>query len=258
MSLTFPACVTCQTGDVQHEFVTGNLALDYVATVAERGTTRDEHLVAPEDLADWIEQAGIVDDPVEVTPAGLERAKAVREALFALVGRRSTGSRHHARRCAPSNAAAAAPPPTPALRDGAPQGGRPRRRPLRARPHGARAARWPRAGAGQVVRRRGLHAPVRRPLTRWPAALVRDGRLRRPREGGGLPRPPARGRASRSGRRGDRDGRETSMAACGAGSAWNPVLRGRQRQPATLHEWWAQRELPTMPAPRRAPRCSRR
>src|SRR3954452_13975199 len=85
MLVTLPGRVTCQTGDVQHEFVTGNLALDYVATVAERGTTRLEHLAAPNELAEWIAQAGIVDGPVAVTPAGLERAKVVREGRLALI-----------------------------------------------------------------------------------------------------------------------------------------------------------------------------
>jgi predicted RNA-binding Zn ribbon-like protein len=119
MSVTFPACVTCQTGDVQHEFVTGNLALDYVATVAERRTTRLEHLTAPEDLAEWIAQAGIVDGPVAVTPAGLERAKEVREALFALVEAAIDGEPAPREALRVVNEAAAAPPPTPALQDAA-------------------------------------------------------------------------------------------------------------------------------------------
>jgi predicted RNA-binding Zn ribbon-like protein len=100
---------------VQHEFVTGNLALDYVATVAERGTTRREHLAAPEDLAEWIAQAAIVDGPVAVTPAGLERAKRVREALFALVEATIDGEPAPREALRVVNEAAAAPPPTPML-----------------------------------------------------------------------------------------------------------------------------------------------
>jgi hypothetical protein len=105
---------------VQHEFVTGNLALDYVATVAERGTTRLEHLAAPDDLAEWIAQAGIVDGPVAVTPAGLERAKVVREALFALVEATIDGESAPREPLRVVNEAAAAPPPTPALQDASP------------------------------------------------------------------------------------------------------------------------------------------
>jgi predicted RNA-binding Zn ribbon-like protein len=70
---------------VDFEFVTGNLALDYVATVAERGTTDLEHLAAPADLADWIAAARLMDPPPRVDPAGLARAKQLREALFVLV-----------------------------------------------------------------------------------------------------------------------------------------------------------------------------
>jgi predicted RNA-binding Zn ribbon-like protein len=104
---------------VEHEFVTGNLALDYVATVAERGTTDDEHLAAPEDLAEWIAQAGLVDGPVSVTAAGLERARAVREALFALIAAAIDGRPAPREAVAVVNEAAAASPPTPALHDGA-------------------------------------------------------------------------------------------------------------------------------------------
>jgi predicted RNA-binding Zn ribbon-like protein len=197
MPVTLPGCVTCQTGDVQHEFVTGNLALDYVATVAERGTTHVEHLVAPEDLAEWIEQAGIVDDPVAVTSAGLERAKAVREALFALVEATIDGEPVPREALRAVNEAAAAPPPRPALRDAALRREGDLDAVLSAL---ARAALELLGGPeGQVVRRRGLHAPVRRPLTRRQAALVRDGRLWRPREGGRLPRSPARPLGARPG-----------------------------------------------------------
>ena len=102
---------------MQHEFVTGNLALDYVATVAERATAYNEYLVAPDDLADWIAQAGIVDGEVAVTPDGLERAKAVREALFALVAATIDGEPAPPEALRVVNEAAAAPPPTPALQE---------------------------------------------------------------------------------------------------------------------------------------------
>ena len=241
--------------------MTGNLALDYVATVAERVTTHYEHLTAPEALAGWIAQAGIVDGRVEVTLAGLERAKALREALFALVAardRRAAGSARGALRRERGGRGPAA--------DGWPQrrrpapGGRPRRGPLRPRPHRARAARRPRAGSPQVVRRRALHAPVRRPLPRWPAALVRDGRLRRPREGRGLPRAAARalvGRAVED----DRPLPEVSRRHGRAGSGSAPASRaaGRSASPRQLQECSAQRELPDQArATPLRPRCSRR
>ena len=100
---------------MDHEFVTGNLALDYVATVAERGTSDLEHLSQPQDLVDWIAASGLVDRPPRVSAAGLERAKQVREALFALIAAAIDGRepRHGALRTA--NDAAAAPPPTARL-----------------------------------------------------------------------------------------------------------------------------------------------
>jgi predicted RNA-binding Zn ribbon-like protein len=103
---------------MDHEFVTGNRALDFVATVAERGTTHLEHLVAPADLAEWVAQAGIVDGPVAVSAAGLERAKAVREALYALVAAAIERRPAPADALAAVNAAAAAPPPTPVMTPG--------------------------------------------------------------------------------------------------------------------------------------------
>ena len=98
--------------------MTGNLALDYVATVAERGATDLDHLVAPGDLAGWIARAGIVDGRVAVTQVGLERAQAVREALFALVAAAIDGQQAPQDALGVVNEAAAAPPPKPALENG--------------------------------------------------------------------------------------------------------------------------------------------
>jgi predicted RNA-binding Zn ribbon-like protein len=104
---------------VDHEFVTGNLALDFVATVAERGTSDLEHLQRPEDLAEWIEAAGVVDGRVPVTAAGFARAKEVREALFALVAAAIDGRTPPSDAVDTVNATAAHPPPAPRLVDGA-------------------------------------------------------------------------------------------------------------------------------------------
>jgi predicted RNA-binding Zn ribbon-like protein len=103
---------------VDHEFVTGNVALDFVATVAERGTTDSEHLREPADLGEWIAQSGIVDRAPAVGAAGLERAKALREALFALIAAAIGGCPAPPEALAAVNAAAAAPPPTPVLDTG--------------------------------------------------------------------------------------------------------------------------------------------
>lgn len=89
--------VTGQGGDVNgneavaprseptFEFVGGRACLDFVATVAERGTTALERLRTPADLQRWIGQAHLVDRPPTVSPAQLAHARAVREALFSVV-----------------------------------------------------------------------------------------------------------------------------------------------------------------------------
>lgn len=59
--------------------------LDFVATVAERGTTDVEMLPTQRALAHWIADSGLVDNRIEVTPDDLERAKTVREAMFRLI-----------------------------------------------------------------------------------------------------------------------------------------------------------------------------
>jgi predicted RNA-binding Zn ribbon-like protein len=70
---------------VQFEFIAGHVALDFVATVAERTTTRWERLRDPADLAEWLADAGILDSPPPVTDADLQAARQLREALYAYV-----------------------------------------------------------------------------------------------------------------------------------------------------------------------------
>jgi predicted RNA-binding Zn ribbon-like protein len=67
------------------EFLAGNLALDFVATVAERTTTHLERLQTGADLADWIAQARLLDSPPAVSQRDLAAAKQLREALFRLI-----------------------------------------------------------------------------------------------------------------------------------------------------------------------------
>jgi predicted RNA-binding Zn ribbon-like protein len=100
---------------VPFEFVSDRPALDFVATVAERGTADLERLRTPADLARWIREAGLVDDVGALRAADLDRAKEVREALFALVRALLDGEPPPpaARRIA--NAAAARPGPRPVL-----------------------------------------------------------------------------------------------------------------------------------------------
>ena len=67
------------------EFIADHPVLDFVATVAERRTTRYEQLRSPEDLVAWIAQSGLVDDDVPVDEGGFRRAVDVREAAFDLL-----------------------------------------------------------------------------------------------------------------------------------------------------------------------------
>jgi predicted RNA-binding Zn ribbon-like protein len=87
--------VTCQGGDVRFEFTSGRPALDFLATLAARGTVDEEKLTTPADLADWITEWGVVDSAPHIGPDDLTRARALREALFrviaALIDERTAG-----------------------------------------------------------------------------------------------------------------------------------------------------------------------
>jgi len=77
-----PAFVTCQTGDV---LLADHPALDLVGTVAERTTTRVEHLTTPAALADWLVAAGVLDTAPAAGAADLAAALGLREALNAVL-----------------------------------------------------------------------------------------------------------------------------------------------------------------------------
>ena len=70
---------------VEFEFLGDRPVLDFIATVGERGTTNEDKLQDPADLAAWIAQSGIVDQAPKITTAQFEHAKEVREALFRIL-----------------------------------------------------------------------------------------------------------------------------------------------------------------------------
>lgn len=109
--------VTGQDGDVVHVFVSGNLALDFLGTRKWRRSEPEELLETPADLGDWIDQAGVVSGPVRVDASDLERALALREALYDLVAARlgSPGPGVPSDAIAVLNAAAANPPVVPVV-----------------------------------------------------------------------------------------------------------------------------------------------
>ncbi len=67
------------------DFVADRPVLNFVATVAERGSTDLEKLHTSDDLARWVAQSGLTPDPLRVTAAQLEKARSLREAMFALI-----------------------------------------------------------------------------------------------------------------------------------------------------------------------------
>jgi predicted RNA-binding Zn ribbon-like protein len=91
--------------------------LDLLSTIAERGTRDDEKLQSEQNLASWIEQSGIVDTAPPVTNQALERAKALREAMFRLVASLIEHQTPSATDRALVNAAAEASPPLLRLDD---------------------------------------------------------------------------------------------------------------------------------------------
>jgi predicted RNA-binding Zn ribbon-like protein len=109
--------VTCQGGDVEFELVTDRPVLNLVPTVAARGTVDEEKLRTPQDLADWIVQAGLVDVPPQIDTAGLDRARALREAMFSLVAALIEDRPADRDDRAAVNAAAAVAPPVLRLED---------------------------------------------------------------------------------------------------------------------------------------------
>lgn len=78
------------SGNYRYQFVAGNLALDFVNTVAFRATPgkRKDHLQRAEDVRRWASQAQLPDRAAinsgPLGAAALRRIRAVREQLFAV------------------------------------------------------------------------------------------------------------------------------------------------------------------------------
>jgi predicted RNA-binding Zn ribbon-like protein len=113
---TPPADVPAE--ELGFNFRSGRLCLDFVATVGERWRGNYERLRRPADLARWYLEAGLLDETIAVTPAGLRRARVLREAIYrqakaVIAGRqRAVGDEEAV------NTAAAAPSLVPVLRSG--------------------------------------------------------------------------------------------------------------------------------------------
>jgi predicted RNA-binding Zn ribbon-like protein len=109
--------ITGQDGDVQFEFIADRPVLNFLPTIAARGTVEEEKLHQPGDLADWIVASGILDRAPRIDRAGLDAAKSLREVLFRMVAALIDGRPADPADRAIVNAAAAAPPPVLRLDD---------------------------------------------------------------------------------------------------------------------------------------------
>lgn len=67
------------------DFIADRPVLDFLPTIAARDSVDEEKFKTAQDLADWISESGIVDAAPQIHPKDLERAKALREALFSMV-----------------------------------------------------------------------------------------------------------------------------------------------------------------------------
>jgi predicted RNA-binding Zn ribbon-like protein len=102
--------------NLDHVFVCDNPALDFAATLRARRSRRFEMFAAPDRLDAWYVESGLVDAVApRCTPADVEHAKAVREAVYALVQARRRGEPYPEAELAAVNAAALHPAAAPRL-----------------------------------------------------------------------------------------------------------------------------------------------
>ncbi|MFI2641756.1 CGNR zinc finger domain-containing protein [Streptomyces sp. NPDC018610] len=105
--------------ELRFNFRSGRLCLAFVATVGERWRGNHERLREPADLARWYREAGLLDRPPVITSAGLDTARALREAVHRIARALIAGRPPAGADEAVVNAAAAAPPLVPVLDSGA-------------------------------------------------------------------------------------------------------------------------------------------
>ena len=67
--------------ELRFHWKSGRLCLDFVATVGERWRRSFERLIAPDDLARWMVESGVLGSPPAVSSRQLAAARALREAI---------------------------------------------------------------------------------------------------------------------------------------------------------------------------------
>jgi predicted RNA-binding Zn ribbon-like protein len=93
-------------------FDAGRISLDLLATLSNR---RDERLAGPSDLGEWLVAGGLAEPSCHVNAGDLERVRALRAAVFAVVEADLRGERPEAADLETVNAAAAVPAGAPRL-----------------------------------------------------------------------------------------------------------------------------------------------
>lgn len=96
-------------------FRSGRLSLNFSATLGMRWRGGVERLRSPDDLARWYREAGLLSVPLAVTPAGLDQARILREAIDAAARALACGERPTRTDETVLNSAAARPPLVPRL-----------------------------------------------------------------------------------------------------------------------------------------------
>ncbi|MEU2779676.1 CGNR zinc finger domain-containing protein [Streptomyces sp. NPDC007162] len=101
--------------NLEHVFVCGHPALDFAATLRARRTAGFEMFASPERLDAWYVESGLVDAVSPSQDSDVERAVAVREALYRLLTARRLGTPYDSAALALVNSAARKPSATPQL-----------------------------------------------------------------------------------------------------------------------------------------------
>ncbi|MFE3774602.1 CGNR zinc finger domain-containing protein [Streptomyces sp. NPDC059122] len=101
--------------NLDHVFVCGNPALDFAATLRARRTARFEMFATPDRLDAWYVESGLVDAVSPARQADVERATAVREAVYRLITARRRGADFDDEALAAVNDAARRAPAAPQL-----------------------------------------------------------------------------------------------------------------------------------------------
>lgn len=104
--------------ELQFNFRSDRLCLAFVATVGERWRGNYERLREAADLSRWYLEANLLDEPPEITRAGLDAARTLREAIHRIARALIAAQPPTGADEAIVNDAASAPPLIPVLRAG--------------------------------------------------------------------------------------------------------------------------------------------